>query len=68
MYESRYNELGLILSLVELLEEDMDNRDIVERVARILKVSRSRVERAIRNARKITNQMTSTGEKDHSAA
>jgi c-di-GMP-related signal transduction protein len=63
-YESRYNELGLILSLVELLEEDIDNEEIVERVAKILKVNKSRVKRAIKSALRIATKMTSTGSKD----
>ncbi len=66
-YESRYNELGLILSLVELLEEDMENEEMVDRVAKILKVSKSRVKKAIRNALRITTKMTSTGGRDQSA-
>jgi len=66
-YESRYNELGLILSLVELLEEDMENEEMVDRVAKILKVSKSRVKKAIRNALRITAKMTSTGGRDHPA-
>ncbi len=66
-YESRYNELGLILSLVELLEEDMENEEMVDRVAKILKVSKSRVKKAIKNALRITTKMTSTGGRDQSA-
>ncbi len=66
-YESRYNELGLILSLVELLEEDIENEEMVDRVAKILKVSKSRVKKAIKNALRITTKMTSTGGRDQSA-
>ncbi len=57
-YESRCNELGLILSLVELLEEDMDNEEIIGKVAKMLKTTKRKVKRAIRNARKITEEMT----------
>jgi EAL and modified HD-GYP domain-containing signal transduction protein len=67
-YETRYNELGLILSLVELLEEDMENEEIMERVAKILKTSKSKVKGAIGNALKITEQITSINEPDHSVA
>ncbi len=67
-YETRYNELGLILSLVELLEEDLKNEEIMERVGKILKVSKSKIKRAIGNALKITEQITSLNEKGHSVA
>ena len=62
-YESRYNELGLILSLVELLEESAGDEGIVEKVARVLKTTKSKVKEAIRNAKEITNQIASVGRK-----
>ena len=57
-YESRYNELGLILSLVELLDEDEKNEEVVSRVANILKVDTAKVKKAINNAKKITKEIT----------
>ena len=62
-YESRYNELGLILSLVELLEEDHQNEEIIEKVANIIKAPKDKVKKAIHNAQKITKEITSTGSK-----
>ncbi len=57
-YETRYNELGLILSLVELLEEEQNSEQIIERVAKIVKTSPEKIRKAIETARKITKQMT----------
>ncbi len=57
-YESRYNELGLILSLVELLEEDMENDEIIARIANIIKAPEGKVRKAVQNAKKITQRMT----------
>ncbi len=57
-YETRYNELGLILSLVELLEEDPENPDLVDRVARVLKVSPDKVREAVKTAYRITEEIT----------
>lgn len=65
-YESRYNELGLILSLVELLEEDINNEEVATKVAKILKVNKSKVKKAIKNAFKITAQMTYSKKKTSS--
>ncbi len=67
-YESRYNELGLILSLVELLEESPNNKEVVGKVAKMLNTEREKVERAIENAQRITAKITSTGRGDHSVA
>jgi EAL and modified HD-GYP domain-containing signal transduction protein len=60
-YETRYNELGLILSLVELLEEDPKNEDLMEKVAKVLKVPPEKVRRAVEAAYRITSEITSTG-------
>ncbi len=57
-YETRYNELGLILSLVELLEEDPKNEELIEKVAKVLKVSPEKVKEAIGTAFKITEEIT----------
>ena len=62
-YESRYNELGLILSLVELLEESMDDEKIVDKVAKMLKTSKSNVVEAIKNAKEISSRIASIGKK-----
>ncbi len=67
-YETRYNELGLILSLVELLEEDSEREEVIDRVGKILKADSGSVRKAIKNAMRITSQMTSLGEPDHSVA
>ncbi len=60
-YESRYNELGLILSLVELLEESMEDEEIIDKVAKMLKTTKPKVKAAIKNAKKIANQIASVG-------
>ena len=62
-YESRYNELGLILSLVELLEESTDDDEIIDKVAKMLKTTKSNVRKAIKNAKEITNRIASVGRK-----
>ncbi len=62
-YESRYNELGLILSLVELLEESTDDDEIIDKVAKMLKTTKSNVREAIKNAKEITNRIASVGRK-----
>ena len=59
-YETRYNELGLILSLVELLEESTDDENIVAKVARILKTSPEKVKEAIKNAEKVTKEIATS--------
>lgn len=60
-YETRYNELGLILSLVELLEEDPKNQELINRVAKVLKVSPEEVKEAVDTAYRITREITSSG-------
>ncbi len=57
-YETRYNELGLILSLVELLEDNPKDRVLIEKVARVLKVSPEKVRSAIETAYRITRELT----------
>lgn len=59
-YESRYNELGLVLSLVEVLEESADDEEIVRKVAKVLNTDMSKVKEAIHNARRITERITET--------
>ena len=44
--------------MVELLEEEMDNPRIIEKVAKILKTDPEKVKKAIENARAITKKMT----------
>jgi len=59
-YESRYNELGLVLSLVEVLEESADDEEMVKKVAKVLNTDMSKVKEAIHNARRITERITET--------
>jgi len=56
-YESRYNELGLILSLVELLEESGEETKVLDKVAKTIKTDVPRIKEAIRNAKEITNRI-----------
>ncbi len=60
-YETRYNELGLILSFVELLEEDPDNDKVIERISSILKVPKEKVKKAVEKAERIMSEITSAG-------
>jgi EAL and modified HD-GYP domain-containing signal transduction protein len=64
-YERRNNELGLVLSLVELLEDRQDKR-ILDRVAKILRVDPADIKKAIRKARNTTNRLFNL--KGHSVA
>ncbi len=64
-YERRNNELGLILSLVELIEDKEEDR-IIERIARILRVDPADVKKAIKKARSTTSRLFRA--KNHSVA
>ncbi len=60
-YETRYNELGLILSLVELLEEDPNNEKVIKRISSLLRVPEEDIKKAIKKVQKIVAKMTSAG-------
>ncbi|WP_448584263.1 EAL and HDOD domain-containing protein [Thermocrinis sp.] len=49
-FERKPNELSFILSLVELMEEAVDNK-VIEKVAKILGISPEKVQSAIENAK-----------------
>ncbi|NPA41006.1 MAG: HDOD domain-containing protein [Aquificae bacterium] len=60
-YETRHNELGLILSLVELLEEDPENREVIGKISSILKVPEDKIRQAVQNAKRIIKEITYPG-------
>lgn len=55
-YEKRNNELGLILSIVELLEDTQDEF-VVSKVAKILGTDSARVDRAIKKSRAVAERL-----------
>ena len=57
-FERRYNEFGLLLSLVELLEFHHDDEDILKRVAKIIGSNKEKVKEAIRRAREKVLELT----------
>ena len=57
-YETRKNDLGFILSIIELLE-DRKEKDIVNKVAKILKTTPEKIEEAISKAREEAENLSS---------
>ncbi|NPB08203.1 MAG: HDOD domain-containing protein [Aquificae bacterium] len=51
-FERRYNEFGLLLSLIELLEENSHDKELWQHVAKLLKTKPESIKEAIEKARK----------------
>ncbi|WP_461832162.1 EAL and HDOD domain-containing protein [Aquifex sp.] len=57
-YEKRYNEFGLLLSLVELLEFHHEDEEIIKHVGKMLKVPPERIKEAIEKAKEKAFELT----------
>ena len=57
-FERRYNEFGLLLSLIELLEFHHKDEDILKHVAKMINSSKEEVKEAIRRAQKKAIELT----------
>ncbi|GAB6065208.1 HDOD domain-containing protein [Aquifex pyrophilus] len=57
-YEKRYNEFGLLLSLVELLEFHHEDEEIIRHVGKMLKVPPERIREAIKRAKEKAFEFT----------